>query len=428
MRSFTYAESQPDDGGKHVSPEPAGVILGRFGLLILLGGILLAAWAHLTPVVVLLSFVFGAVGLCRLWSRFSLNGVQCERQLSDNRVFPGESVELKLRLVNRKLLPLPWIQVDDEVPLKLLADSRDFEAGKKPGTGLISKKAALLWYTGVNWTQELKCAKRGYYPVGPITITSGDIFGLYPRISIKPMDAQIIVYPVIFPITRLGIPSLYPVGDTRADRRIFEYPSRTIGIREYTPQDSLRRIHWKATARHQNLQVKIFEPTTTLNVAIFIAIDSFHYYGTFHEDDFELALSAAGSIASYISEQGSPVGLFANTCQADSGQPAVILPGGSGQFLNILEALAKTTPSASGPFETFFQDEGTGLPWGTTFVFIVSRPSASLVNMLNEFKESRSRLLVLQVGEQKVEDADYGVTWHNVTGADDIAEIAGGIR
>lgn len=420
-------ENQPGETAKHFPSEPGGIILNRFGLLILLAGILLAAWAHLTPIVILLGFVFAAVGLSKLWSRFSLNNVFCERSLSEQRVFPGESVELKLRLVNRKLLPLPWIQMDDEVPNKLIPDSRSLEAGKNPGTSLISKTAALLWYTGASWKHQLYCAKRGYYPIGPISLTSGDIFGFYPRSDSKPLIDHIIVYPKIYSVNHLGIPSLYPVGDTRAERRIFEDPTRTIGIRDYTPHDSLRRIHWKATARHQNLQVKVFEPTTTLNVALFLATESFQYYGTFNEDDFELGISIAASIASYITEQGSPVGLFVNTRQADSSQPAVISPGSSGgQLVAILEALAKTTPSVSGPFETFLQNEGKGLPWGTTFVFIVSRPSEPLIRLLNGFKESRRRLLVMQAGAQKIEGADYGITWHHILHPEDLIKISEG--
>ena len=84
-----------------------------------------------------------------------------------------------------------------------------------------------------------------------------------------------IVYPKIFPIAHLGIPSLHPLGETIAERRIFEDPIRVIGVRDYNPRDSRRHIHWKATARRQELQVKVFEPTTTLKVAIFLAIDSF---------------------------------------------------------------------------------------------------------------------------------------------------------
>lgn len=104
------------------SSQPAGYLLSRPGLLALLAGLLLAAWYGQVVIVVLLGLVLSAAGLAKLWSRFSLVGVSCQRMLSEQRVFPGEHIELRLRLVNRKLLPLPWIQMDDEIPLKLSSD------------------------------------------------------------------------------------------------------------------------------------------------------------------------------------------------------------------------------------------------------------------------------------------------------------------
>jgi uncharacterized protein (DUF58 family) len=409
---------------KRFPSQPAGYLFSRFGVLTMLAALLLAAWYGQVVIVVLLGLVLSAAGLAKLWSRLSLVSVHCQRQLSEQRAFPGEYVELKLRVVNRKLLPLPWIQVEDEIPIGFAPDV-SLPPGNKPGFGLLSQAAALLWYTGVSWRHRLYCNKRGYYTLGPITVTSGDIFGFYPRSITEPLIDHIIVYPRIFPIAQLGIPSLYPLGDTSAERRIFEDPSRVIGVRDYTPHDSLRRIHWKATARHQNLQVKVFEPTTTLKVELFLAVDSFEYDGVRKEKDFELGISTAASIANYVTEQRSPVGLLVNTRLADSGQPVRILPGtGTNQLVSILEALAKVTPHSSIPFEEFLQGERRGLPWGTTLIFILSIPSKSLTGRFADLRESGHKLLVLQVGNQEGGNFDYAGIWHNVRAPGDLMEIS----
>jgi uncharacterized protein (DUF58 family) len=398
--------------------------LGRFGLLAILAGLLLAAWYDQVVIVILLGLVLSAAGLSKLWGRLSLAGIHCQRLLSERRVFPGEYIELKLRLVNRKLLPLPWIQVDDEIPVGFAPDV-SLAPGNRPGFGFLSKAAALLWYTGVSWRYRLYCNKRGYYTLGPIMVTSGDIFGFYPRSITEPLIDHIIVYPRIFPMAQLGIPSLYPLGETRAEWRIFEDPTRTIGVRDYSPHDSLRHIHWKATARHQNLQVKVFEPTTTLKVALFLAIDSFEHDGLYNEEDFELGISTAASIANYVTEQGSPVGLFVNTRLADSGQSVRMPPGsGTNQLVSILEALAKVTPYSSGSFEEFLQSQRRGLPWGTTLIFILRRPSESLTGLLTNLRESGHKLLVLQIGEPGADRIDHTVTWHNVRAPGDLMKIS----
>jgi len=402
--------TEANETGEDKSSQAVGLLLGKAGLIIIAIGIFLAAWGGHTAIVILLGLVLASAGLARLWSRLSLHGVSCERILSGRRVFPGETVEVTLRLNNRKLLPLPWITVDDEIPLGV-ASNLTLTPGSKSGTGILSKTASLLWYTGIHWHHDLDCSRRGYYELGPAKVTSGDIFGFYPRSQDMQLTDHIIVYPRIFPISQIGIPSLYPLGETKAEQRIFEDQTRTIGVRDYTAHDSLKRIHWKASARHQCLQVRVFEPTTTLKVALFLAVDSFEYCEDGQDDDFELGISMAASIANYIIEQGSPAGVFVNTCKADSGQSVVLPPSGShGQLMNILEELAKVTSSVSVPVEEFLQSELKDLPWGTTLVLITSKHTESMSGVLADLKESRRKMVVIQVSDGVAEGVDFNIT------------------
>jgi uncharacterized protein (DUF58 family) len=397
---------------ERISSQPPGVLLSKIGLLAILAGLLLAAWNGQIVVATVLGLVLAAAGFARLWSRFSLVGVSCQRLLSEQRAFPGEYIELKLQLSNRKLLPLPWIQIDDEMPLGFAPDILPTPENRL-GFGFLSKAAAILWYSKVSWKSQLYCRKRGYYKLGPVKITSGDIFGFYPRSVTEPSIDHIIVYPEIFSIEQLGIPLLYPLGNAKAARPIFEDPTRVMGVRDYKPDDSLRRIHWKATARHQNLKVKILEPTTTLDVVIFLAIDSFKHDSN-DDNDFELGISTAASIAKYIIDKGSPAGLLTNTRLADSGQPARILPGSNSfQLTAILEALAKVTHNSNSPFEEFLNRERRSLTWGTTLIFILHDISQPLNIMFTNLKEAGYKLLIYQIGKQKKADTqDSDMTYH----------------
>ncbi len=140
---------------------------------------------------------------------------------------------------------------------------------------MLQRSAALLWYSVVNWKVALKGEKRGYYRLGPAIVTSGDIFGFYIRSMSVPAIDYVTVYPKLFPMVSLGIPSLHPMGDSKAVRRIFQDPARVMGVRDYHQNDCLRDIHWKASARCQQLQAKIYESTTMLKVALFLDVESF---------------------------------------------------------------------------------------------------------------------------------------------------------
>jgi uncharacterized protein (DUF58 family) len=331
----------------------AGPLLSRIGLLAIFAGLLLAAWYGNTAVSVILGLVLAAAAITRGWSRLSLRRVSCERSLSEQRAFPGEYLDLQFRLVNRKLLPLPWIHVDNSLP-RGFSEKTASSFNLQQDYGIMSKSLSLLWYSAVSWKEKLYCHKRGYYKLGRLTVTSGDIFGFYPRSLSAQPEEYVIVYPALYSIHDLGIPPLYPMGETKIERRLFEDPTRVAGVRDYRSGDSLRHIHWKATARRQGLQIKVFEPTTSQNLALFISIDSFIEEERVNEGDYELALSTAASVACDFIQRSTPVGLFVNTRQADTGQPVRLLPGsGTGQLVSVLESLAKATSSSSQPFNEF---------------------------------------------------------------------------
>ncbi len=394
--------------------QPSGYLLHKVSLFVLWGILLLAAWKAQVGIVIFLGLVFSAAGLAALWSRVSLAGVRCQRLIQERRLFPGESTELTLQIINRKPLPLPWIKIDNEIPEEI-ARNIPSSPGNRPGFCLLSRSASMLWYSKVSWRYRLQSDKRGYYRIGSIGVTSGDIFGFYPRWARISQIDYVIVYPKIFPLDQLGIPSLHPLGESKMVQRIFQDPTRTLGLRDYRPQDSLKHIHWKASARHQHLQVKVFESTTTLKVSLFLAIDSFPSNGSHPEEDFELAISAAASIAYHLIEQGTPVGLFANTRLADSGLAVSIAPGGSRDHLmELLEALAKITSRSRDSFETFLQRERQALPSGSTLILITSQAPESLLWLLNDLKESGFKLLLLLMGDQQENWSEGPVPRHYI--------------
>jgi len=409
---------------QRIPTQSPSFIFNKYVLLALLAILLISAWAKITVIVVLLGLVLVVAGLTWLWSWLSLKAVSSERIITETRVFPGDTIELQHKLTNHKILPLPYIQIEDEIPLIFNPKSRAIEESR-PGYGLVSKSTSLLWYSAATWREKLNCNKRGYYKLGPITLTSGDIFGFYPRSTTNKAEEHVIVYPVIYPISEMAIPPLYPIGDTKAERRIFTDPSRVIGIREYTPHDSLRHIHWKATARHQELQVKVFEPTTTLEMALFLAVDTFAHQGTFNYESFEFGISTAASIASYIiSEQRSSTGLYVNTKLADSGLPVRIMPGnGTKQLISILEALAKTTSVPDESCTDFLNTERKSLPWGTTLVIILGQPVDSLNRLLEDLRESGYKTTIIQTGTPATNGTDSQAGYYKVNKPDDLAEV-----
>ncbi len=381
--------------------ESSGYLFHHGTLLALTAILLVSAWFDLFPLVILSGLILAAAILAKIWTRLSLLHVSCRRLIKTHRLFPGDQSELTLQVVNRKPLPLPWVEIEDHIP-RTLADETLARSSRSPDSCSLVRSSSLLWYRRAKWNFKLHAQKRGYYHFGPISLRSGDPFGFYKRRIEVPSVEPVIVYPRIFLIDRLASPSLFPWGDFRSSTQIFHDPVRPIGIRDYHPGDSLRHIHWKASARSQKLQVKIFEPTTTLQASLFLAVDSFQSQGVFPEEDFEWAISLAASIANHFIAKGIPTGFFANTCMVDSGQAVQILPGGCrDQILMILEALAKVSPKPSEAFETFFQQGRKNLSQGNTLLFILHKISASLAWQVQELKEAGYKIQIFLTGGQE---------------------------
>jgi uncharacterized protein (DUF58 family) len=388
--------------------DPAGFLFHKISLFLLGGALLLAAWHGQVGMVILLGLVFSAAGLAATWSRVSLDGVTGQRSIVERRLFPGEFCEVTLQITNRKPLPLPWIKVEDEIPERLAGNIPTL-AGDWPGVRLLSRCTSMLWYSRARWRYRLQGDRRGYYKIGPMRVTSGDIFGFYPRWAIIPLRDHIIVYPRIFPWERL-FPSLHPLGESKTAQPVFQDPTRILGLRDYRPEDSLKHIHWKASARQQRLQVKVFECTTTLKISLFLAVDHFRLNDSAGEDDWELAISTAASVAYHLIEQGTPVGLFANTCLADSDLAISMAPGSTPDHLmEILEALAKVTPRSGDSFETFLQEERRNLPSGSTLMLITSGVGELLSCLMHDLEESGYRLFLLLIGDQEATIPEVGI-------------------
>ncbi len=407
------------------SSHEASFLFSKIGFITLLAGFLLAVWFNQYLIAIIFGLMFSIAGITHLWSKAAIRRLTCQRTLNTHRIFPGESVDIKLAITNRKPLPLPWVDIDEEIPLKLAQDM-SLASATRIGYGLHNLSCSMLWYSETAWEYRLTGNKRGYYTLWPARVTTGDIFGIRPRsITATPAD-HIIVYPVMYPILKFSIPSLYPVGDMRYERKIFEDPTRIMGIRDYTPHDSPRRIHWKSSARSNGLKVKVFEPTTSLETALFLSVDGFPF--TANDDDaaFELGISTAASISRYLIDQGSQTGLYVNTTRADSGD-SIRIKGGSSesQLIEILEALAKTTHHHSEAFIDFIQSERRTLPWGTTLIIILSKADDELLALLTHLKESGYRLVVIQVGKGTMR-ASASLHWIEVAGPGDLVNLIAG--
>ena len=330
---------------------------------------LIAVLLRLDFVFYLVYVLFGVYVGSRWWTARGLRTVEVRRRFTDH-AFLGERVTVELELRNGALLPIPWLRIHETVPLVLHAPSF-----VRRVTSLRPRERSSIRY-------ELDCRRRGYYPLGPLCVTSGDLFGFAEAERREAITDHLTVYPEIIPLTRLGFPSRSPFGTIKSRQRIFEDPARVSGVRDYRGGDSLRRIHWKASARQEALLVKQYEPAISLQTAIFLNLNQREYDPRRRIDRSEWAIVVAASIASHLVAQRQAVGLMTNGRDpvAENGKGAegngdgtpLPLPPRPGRLhlMKALEVLARVEPQDAEPFRVWIQRASLPLSWGDTVVAI----------------------------------------------------------
>ena len=390
------------------------------------------------------------------WAKYFLQDLRYQRQFSEQRVLFGEEITLSLSVENAKLLPLPWLEIEDSVPRTLTFTGRQLRVSTTSNMVVLESLFSLRWYERVTRPYTVLCNARGVHTFGPTVVRSGDVFGFLNRQESLSNRQYLLVYPLVVPITRFGLPSRHPFGDNRAPRRLLEDPSRVIGVRDYMYGDDLRRIHWKATARMMQLQSKVYQPTTTYTLVLFLNVVSQldAWYGIRPELQ-ELAICATASVADWALNEGFAVGLYANTMmympemgmlppthqegeEKEQALEAVVadqlkrrrihLPPASNeeQRKRIMEVLARIQSYFGSSIEDLIQVERVRLPAGATVVVVTSTVSDPLLDSLARLKQSGHAVTILYIGDAPLAAKLAGVTVHHMGGEETWKELHAG--
>ena len=391
-------------------------MLGGSWLLITVLLLIASLLLHQVTLLLVALLFFLAGGIARLWDRYCLSRVEYRRRLSSSRVFFGEEVQLEIEVTNRKPLPLPWVQIDDEIPEELTLLKGKALPSYKAARLLLSNLLPLSWYHRVKRRYHLRCLQRGYFAFGPARIRSGDLFGFFNReMETKDVD-YLMVYPRILPLEKLGIPSKQLCGNIRVKNNIFPDPVLTLGVRDYHYGDSLKRIHWKSTARTGQIQTKIFEPTTTVDMGIFLDVRTTElaYWGSVSQL-LELGIITAASVSSQALEAGYRVGLYVNQNRWFSHEMVRLAPSQHpDQLRHILEALAPLYPFESMSIDKLLLNEGRDLHWGSTLVVISAVPTDALIATLARMRRAGRRVALILIGGSEAPPSQDGLTVYHV--------------
>ncbi len=331
--------------------------------------------------------LFAVYFLSRLWMRHATSRLDVQRRFADH-AFCGDLVKVDVRVRNTSLLPIPWLEIHESLPIDLTAPP------------FYREVASLGPREHQSFQYLLNCRKRGYYLIGPLTMQSGDLLGITPRSTSETAPAHIVVYPRILPLQKLGLPTHSPLVALPARTPLFEDPARIMGVRDYQRGDSPRRIHWTATARLSSpksastgrLLVKRYQPAIARETLICLDLNRDAYGQRQRYMATELAIVVAASVASHVAtRERLPVGLATEAFDPLlNTQSRLTLPPcrERAHLMSLLEILARVQIADTTQFEELLRRECMNLSWGTTILAITGGESAGLFDTLAHLRQT----------------------------------------
>ena len=271
---------------RHFRAKLLPVMAGLVGLLYSLTGF--RGW---------LVFLIGLLGVwlfAIIWVLALQRGLSIERKVHLPWAQVGDSVPEEIILRNKSWLPTLWVEIIDESeslpdPVRLVTDVEAHTSRRR------------------HPIHQFK--RRGLYNLGPTRLQTGDPFGIYSLTLRDSQSNSILITPPQLALPWLHIAPGSRAGDRQLRRQALEREISDTGVREYAPGDSLRRIHWRASAHFDNLVVRQLESTRSGDWWIFVDMEASAQSGTEYETTLELLIVIAASLVGRGIKEHHRVGL-----------------------------------------------------------------------------------------------------------------------
>jgi uncharacterized protein (DUF58 family) len=247
------------------------VILGAFI------GAILAWWVGASGVGVLLMAVAVTGLVSRLWGLYALKGIAVTVEPEHETLSAGQSVSIHYTLNNKKALPLVWLELCQDVPVRQCMAPADgfvlktFSPEEAEHTGrsqaYIRRFAFVMGYSTLTWDTQWQGLHRGIYRPQNLVLRSGDGFGLTQSSGeVAGLQGRVlVVWPKLVPVETW--PFLRHVwSGTTGKAGWSEDPTVMRGERAYQPGDPWKRIDWRTAARSDELMVRQYDTVTPLSV------------------------------------------------------------------------------------------------------------------------------------------------------------------
>ncbi len=228
--------------------------------------------------------------------RIQLTGVH---QVAPEQMRPGTRGQATLIITNSGLTRTPSMEISEPPVPGLTAGMRYLIAPIKSG-----QSSRILY--------PITAARRGRFLLGPPHIRIGDPFDLWEDNRTLEARTEVLVVPNVVALT--GMPSSSGARSAASGRATVGTigGDPDIGVRQYRNGDDIRTIHWRASARHDDLMVRLEEPVSHGGATIVLDHRAVAHRGVGEFSSLETAVVLAASVSLHLLDSDHQVKLMSH--------------------------------------------------------------------------------------------------------------------
>lgn len=301
---------------------------------------------------------------------------------STTKAEKGDNIEVNYKIYNSGLLPLPYVEVYSQMSHRL--------SNKEDNNKIFFLKP----YDTINIMKNIKCEHRGYYDIGTLKVSIGDIFGIFKKDYKIQDNLKLIVYPKVYELNNFDIFGKEFMGTIQTNQKLIEDYSSIRDIRKYTRGDSFKRVSWKVTAKKNELYVKNYDSSSNAMIKIFMDFQRDKYDDD--QDGYieEKVVECAISIIYYTLYKGVDVDFTTYT------EEKVQLYGKDiSKFKTFLETMARVRPKNNIQLGNVIINESRNLSPATTIIVITPSLDNNITSSILTLDRTGYNVIVIVVGD-----------------------------
>ncbi len=311
-------------------------------------------------------------------------------------VYAGQQTRLYEVIENRKAMPVPVLEVGFHTRKELVFVDVD----NTNVSDYCYKRDVFSVLGRQKITRELpvRCTKRGKYIASDADIMTHTL--LFRRRYSKGIgtEAVLYVYPKMTQVSEIMTVCESMLGTLQCAKRLYEDPFAFRSIRDYTMDDPMKSINWKASARTGALMVNTFDSVRSQKAMIFLDVEDRGILR--YEDLVEESIALAATLMRRLLRQHIEVGFAYN---GDSRQ--VFLPENNKRNLIIFERMLaeydkeQDTESFARLLQRLFADDFAKKPLSpdTLCLFITKNLNEPLFEQIRASAGEHQTLIVAPV-------------------------------